>query len=314
LSWAGHRQPVIHLAFTADGKRLLSGSGGTWRFPHRLLTWDAATWHETGRERLSEDDLQHPAPASPDHKLALVVRPGGTLYLHNRSTKKDMRKLEATLKRYTPENSLISPNGHLAVLECDDRPGTAWLRLLDLRSGRTVCDLPAAARWRYLAFAPDNRHVAWFERDDTVGVLELKTGKILWELGTPRQCPPSVQGTLAFSPDGRYLASWSALDNAVRVWALLNGKLHCLLPGEALRHPWGKHCALAFSPDGKTLAVGLPNGDNAVDLWELATGRRRRQLRGHVMPVTALAFSPDGRRLASGSADTTVLVWDLTGR
>jgi hypothetical protein len=67
---------------------------------------------------------------------------------------------------------------------------------------------------------------------------------------------------------------------------------------------------VAFSPDGRALAVG---SDNAVSLWEVATGGKRAEFAGHAGTVHALAFAPDGRRLASGSDDTTILVWDLAG-
>jgi HEAT repeat protein len=49
-------------------------------------------------------------------------------------------------------------------------------------------------------------------------------------------------------------------------------------------------------------------------VFELATRRARLTLVGHAGPVQALAFSPDGGRLATGSADTTAIVWDLSGR
>jgi hypothetical protein len=66
--------------------------------------------------------------------------------------------------------------------------------------------------------------------------------------------------------------------------------------------------ALAVSPDGRVLATGGSEG--TVGLWELATGKELRKLKGHDGPVLAVAFSADGRRLLSGSRDTTALIWD----
>src|SRR5262249_36002390 len=70
--------------------------------------------------------------------------------------------------------------------------------------------------------------------------------------------------------------------------------------------------AWAFSPDGRTLA--LTGVDGGVRLLETATGKERGRFAGHNGNVEALSFAPDGRRLASGSRDTTILVWDVTGR
>jgi len=50
-----------------------------------------------------------------------------------------------------------------------------------------------------------------------------------------------------------------------------------------------------------------------VRTWEVATGKKRLEFRGHRGQVKMLAFAPDGRSLATGSEDTSVLLWDLTG-
>src|SRR5204863_8849452 len=66
-----------------------------------------------------------------------------------------------------------------------------------------------------------------------------------------------------------------------------------------------------FSPDGAMLA--LARGPT-VFLYESATGKVRREFSGHRAPITAMTFSPDGSILATGSADTTILLWDVRGQ
>jgi WD40 repeat protein len=85
--------------------------------------------------------------------------------------------------------------------------------------------------------------------------------------------------------------------------------------GEPLTGHTGPVNALAFTPDGHTLATA--SSDRTVLLWDLTDPTRARRLgeplTGPTGAVTAVAFAPDGHTLATASVDQTVLLWDLSG-
>lgn len=161
--------------------------------------------------------------------------------------------------------------------------------------------------------------------------------------------PGAAVYTVAFSPDGKLLASGGD-DNAVILWNVADGSEHkafiehskavtsvafspdgkllasTSLDGyvrlwhvssegrrTSLRHSgWVE--SVAFSPDGKILVSGGGDQEGSLTLWDVPQKRDIVTFSGHEGLVESVAFSPDGRGLASAARDNTIKLWDVAGQ
>jgi WD40 repeat protein len=114
---------------------------------------------------------------------------------------------------------------------------------------------------------------------------------------------------MAFSPDGRTLATGDA--TGIALIDVATQREAAYWTGAA-----GYPRSLAFSPDGRWLAVACEGfawvdaTENAVQVWDVASGRELRRLRRHRAPVAAVAFTDGGRKLVSAGDNATVIEWD----
>jgi WD40 repeat protein/uncharacterized caspase-like protein len=158
-----------------------------------------------------------------------------------------------------------------------------------------------------VAFSPDGRLVAAacnaFEGkvEGTVTRYESSYKILRWELANARELPPMFGheltiNTITFSPDGKTLASGSS-DKSIRLWDMLTGRQRSKI---SVANTEGIF-SVAFSPNGKTLAAagqGPAGYENAVRLWDVASGEASQTLEGVEGFAHSVTFSTDGERLA----------------
>jgi WD40 repeat protein len=289
----GHLASVYALAWSPTKPRLAStGADGTVRL------WDAA---ETPSVAALPDLPGLMALAwRPDcGRLALAVE-DGTVHIWDRESRKLVGTLTTGLPLTGPEAIDWSPDGKsLAVAGGEWVRGTVAVAVWDVASGQKQRDFPVYRRQsaNRVRWSPDGRYLA-VDRYLKVEVWDVAAGKQAAEI----DC--GEVSALAWSRNSDRLAAGGAYGTKV---------LHL---STAKQDPWWQPkspSALALSPDGRSMAVGVWDPLSRVGGVEFGavegTARPLRSLEGHTTPVQALAWSPDGQRVVSVAGGETK-VWD----
>ncbi|KAJ6620959.1 quinon protein alcohol dehydrogenase-like superfamily [Mycena sp. CBHHK59/15] len=289
----GHTDWVTSVAFSPDGKHIISGS-----YNQTVRVWDAESGEALGALFKGHTHAVTSVAFSPDGKHIVSGSYDQTVRVWDAESGEALR---APFEGHTDwvTSVAFSPDGKHIVSGSDDRTVRVW----DAESGEAL-GAPFEGhtdRVTSVAFSPDGKYIVSGSHDQTVHVWDAESGEAL---GAPFKGHTHAVTSVAFSPDGKHIVSGS-YDQTVRVWDAESG--------EALRALFEGHTnqvtSVAFSPDGKHIVSGSNN--LTVCVWDAESGEALgAPFEGHTNSVTSVAFSPDGKHIVSGSHDRTVRVWD----
>ncbi|MYB94579.1 WD40 repeat domain-containing protein [Candidatus Poribacteria bacterium] len=345
LALHGHKDYVSKLAFSPDGKTLLTGSkDGT------IQAWDTAT----GNHRFTCPGhfegirgLVFSLDGNTLTSLNQPFNPSGIVQRHQWNTNTgQLLSTDFLTGSRGPTPMAISPDGKTVAAHRSGGRCSLW----DLTTAPPqVIDrfslegFPRGGLDVKMAFSVDGRMLATGGEDGLVHVWTLIESEKIRHRFTVKGHKHNIR-TLAFSPDGKMLASggkggtlclWRVTDGA----SLFTSTAHKSLINTVAFSPDSKTLAsggkelffwntstgtqlrptsrkltawistLVFSPDGNTLVAG--NWDGILELWDVRPGGLLSTHTGHTWWVEVLKFSPDGRTLVSSSFwDGTILIWD----
>jgi WD40 repeat protein/HEAT repeat protein/tRNA A-37 threonylcarbamoyl transferase component Bud32 len=324
---------ITCLSFSADGKQLVTagmeGLARVWEVPSGRQLYGLRGHTGISAARFSPDGrLLATASGNPYREVfadvvgVRTLAPSNAVYLWPAGAGQDQRTL--------PGRAIcaaLRTAGHVAV------GGEKEVRVYDMTSGRQLHTFGLAGDVTALAYSPDGRALAvalsGTKNPVKIGnttaaepfyrlkVLDAATGKELLDLGKP----DGALTSLAFSPDGKLLAStgWTA---SADLWDARTGEQLRTLKASS-----GGVSRVAFGPDSRrlvrTTTGSISHSDSKpgssftpgeVEIWDRASGAKVLAVPGLTGMCHGASFSPDGQTLAVAAGKEVRIVDARTGK
>jgi len=288
---------VGSIAFSPDGRTLVCGVRD-----NTIRRWDLSTGASLP-SLVGHSSAVNSVRISPDGYMLASGDANATILLWDLRTSSLLRMLPGSFQwidalAWTPDGKRLVSGSTLT-----DQAVKVW----DLTTGVLTKSWNASGNGvQAAAFDLDGHTLATASGNGIINLWDFSTDSLVRVLAAHPNPNSYTSVSLAFSPDGRTLITGSGSDvsDAVRLWEVATGRQLRSLDG--LRN---QVASVAYSPSGKSVAIGTMNGP--IKLWDISSGEVRA-LVGHGSWVPSMAFTPDGQTLVSGSFDNTVKVWETS--
>jgi hypothetical protein len=235
---------------------------------------------------------------TPDGKTLVSVGNDKTVRLWDASTGKLLKTLEG--HDDWVGSVVVTPDGTRAVTAGGDHVIRVW----DLKAQKEVMRLEGhTVAVRGLALTGDGKTLISGSSDKTCRAWNLSTGKEIKRYGDREEAVESV----AVTPNGAFVL----VGNDVGVVTVYDAKTGAV-KSKHDAHDGATVYTIVTTADGKTAYSGARDKD--IHVWDVATGKETKRLKGHTEQVYQLALSADGKYLVSAGYDKTVRVWDANGK
>ncbi len=288
-TFSGLKAYAKALAFSPDSQRLAAGAAA-----QQLVVWEATS----GKQLLALDELGYASQgvttvAYSDDGRTIVTGENSYVRAFDAATGEEL--FAHRLHHETVLDVAVSDDGRRIVSAGYDR--TCHVFDTTLRRG-----VARARLGDHVTMSPDGSWAVSF------GTWVLTP--VVWRTQLPQARNFAGTSTVAFSQDGRWLASEGGRNDrhAVRVVDVATGQDVLLCHGHSKRV-----VSIAFHPGGGMLATA--SDDGTIRLWDLTSGQAMWATDAHDGGALAVAFHPDGGLLASGGEDKRACLWEIgTGR
>jgi len=268
-----------------DGKRIVSGSGD------QVKIWDVATGAEVMNLRGAERGVSCLA-FSPEGKY--IVSAGPDIMIWDAESGTRLLSLRGHVG--TVPAIAFSPDGTKIISGGMDKMIKAW----NVATGTELKTLKGhRGGVRSVAVSSDGKRIASASDDGEIKMWDLSTGAEVMSILTHQRWTPGV--SVAFSPDGKRIASAPSRYGIVKVWDTATGVELMTLSGHR-----GGGRSVVFGPGGNRIITG--SDDGTVKVWDAERGVELMTLNANI-PILSVAFSPDGKSIAA-SASAQVILWE----